>query len=467
MRKSLPYIAGLSFALLILNACAPQKPVLQSIRDTGVLHMITRNAATTYFVGPHGPEGIEYELAQAFASYLGVSLKVSTEDNIKNIFDRLQEGDFNFAAAGLTVTPEREKYVRFSNSYQTITQQLIYNGSSPRPKSFDDINQGMMEVVANSSHVEKLKQLKNAHPTLSWDENVEAGSGELLNLVAERVIDYTIADSNEVVLTRRFHPSLRIAFDISAPQKLAWAFPKNGDDSLYQAANEFLTSYQQSGQLAKLLKRHYNHARKYNYAGTPTFIGHIHYRLPRYQELFEQAGEINNLDWQLLAAVAYQESHWNPRAISPTGVKGIMMLTKLTAKDLGIEERTDAEQSIQGGAQYLRELSERFPAEMDKLDRLWFTLAAYNVGFGHVLDAQQITLERGGNPHKWVDVKESLPLLSQKRWYKNTRYGYARGKEPVKYVENIRSYYDILHWQITLDKTKPASQSIAYVSPVL
>lgn len=464
MRKSLPYIAGLSLILIVLNACAPQKPALQSIRDTGVLHVLTRNAATTYFTGPHGPEGLEYELVKAFADHLGVSLKVSTEDNLKNMLDRVQGGEFDFAAAGLTATADREKFVRFSDSYQSITQQLVYHRSIPRPKTLDDA-EGIMEVIANSSHVEKLKQLKVQHPDLIWDENKDAGSTELLTLVAEQLIDFTIADSNEVLLTRRFHPELGIAFNISKPQKLAWAFSKKGDDSLYKEANKFLASYKKSGELAQLLKRHYGHARNYDYAGTPTYLGHVRYRLPRYREVFEKAGEVNTLNWQLLAAVAYQESHWNPRAISPTGVRGIMMLTKATAKDLGIADRTVPAQSIKGGAQYIRELSERFSDELDKQDRLWFTLAAYNVGYGHVQDARLITKQRGKNPNKWVDVKESLPLLRRKRWYKNTRYGYARGNEPVKYVENIRSYYDILHWHFA--KQNPQAEKVAYVSPAL
>ena len=467
MRKLLPYIAGLSIALMVLNACAPQKPALQSIQDAGVLHVLTRNAPTTYYVGPHGPEGLEYDLVKAFARYLGVALKISKEDNLKNMLDRVHDGAVDLAAAGLTITAEREKLVRFTESYQEITQQMVYNRSIPRPKTIDDIDDGMMEVVANSSHVEKLKQLKKKHPNLSWDENIEAGSGELLNLVAERVIDYTVADSNEVILTRRFHPQLRIAFNISTPQKLAWAFPKKGDDSLYIAANKFIKEFRKSGELAALIKRNYGHARKYNYAGTPTYLGHIRYRLPRYQEMFEHAGEVNDIDWQLIAAVAYQESLWNPRAISPTGVKGIMMLTKLTAKDLGIEKRTDPAQSIKGGAQYIRELSAKFSDKLDKKDRLWFTLASYNVGYGHVKDARLLTKRGGGNPDKWLDVKERLPLLSQKRWYKKTRYGYARGHEPVHYVENIRSYYDILHWHLDKENQQNVPETVAYVSPVL
>ena len=465
MRKSLPYIAGLSLILIVLNACAPQKPVLQHVRDTGVLHVLTRNAATTYFTGPHGEEGLEYDLVKAFADHLGVSLKMSTEDNLKDMLNKLQDNEFNFAAAGLVATAESEETLRFSTSYQSITQQLIYNRSIPRPKTMDDAVEGMMEVMANSSHAEILNELKKKHPNLSWDENKDAGSTELLTLVAENLIDFTIADSNEVLLTRRFHPELRIAFDVSKPQPLAWAFSKKGDDSLYEEANKFLAAYKKSGQLAKLLKRHYEHASNYQYAGTPTYLAHVRYRLPRYQEFFELAGETNELDWQLLAAIAYQESHWNPRAISPTGVRGIMMLTNATAKDLGVKDRTVPAQSIKGGAKYIHQLSEKFSDELDEKDRLWFTLAAYNVGFGHVQDARIITKNNGGNPDKWVDVKESLPLLQRKRWYKKTRYGYARGNEPVKYVENIRSYYDILHWHLA--KENQQEEKVAYVSPAL
>lgn len=464
MRKSLPYIAGLSLILIVLNACAPQKPALQHIRDAGVLHVLTRNADTTYFTGPHGAEGFEYDLVKAFADHLGVALKMSTEDNLKIMLNKIENNEVSFAAAGLTITPEREKLLRFSDSYQSITQQLVYHRSIPRPKTMDDAIEGMMEVVANSSHVEKLKELSKKHPRLSWDENKDAGSTELLTLVDERLIDFTIADSNEIILARRFRPNLRIAFDISKPQKLAWAFSKNGDNSLYEEANKFLKAYKKSGQLAQLIKRHYNHARKYNYAGTPTYLGHVRYRLPRYQQTFELAGEVNKIDWQLLAAVAYQESHWNPRAVSPTGVKGIMMLTNVTAKEMGIEDRTVPEQSIKGGAEYLRKLSTKFSPELDKLDRLWFTLASYNVGFGHLTDARILTKQRGGNPDKWVDVKESLPLLRLKRWHKKTRYGYARGNEPVKYVENIRSYYDILHWHLAKENPQ---ENIAYLSPAL
>jgi len=129
---------------------------------------------------------------------------------------------------------------------------------------------------------------------------------------------------------------VRVAFDISDEQSLAWAFPKNTDDSLYQAAKAFFDSYAKSGELKHLLARHYGHVRDYDYAGTPTYLRHVNRRLPNYRELFEQAAERTGLDWMLLAAVAYQESHWNPLAVSPTGVRGMMMLTRVTARQLQI-----------------------------------------------------------------------------------------------------------------------------------
>jgi membrane-bound lytic murein transglycosylase F len=157
----------------------------------------------------------------------------------------------------------------------------------------------------------------------------------------------------------------------------------------------------------------------------------------------------------LPASVAYQESHWDPDAVSPTGVRGIMMLTQATARHIGIDKRTDPLQSIQGGAKYLKRLYAKIPDRIGEPDRTWFALAAYNIGFGHLEDARIITQTRGGDPDKWIDVKQNLPLLARKKWYRQTEHGYARGYEPVRYVENIRSYYDVLAWY--LQREHPAA----------
>jgi len=454
--KNMRVFSGLiivSVALvLVLNACAPQRSILQQVLAMGELKILTRNSGTTYYEGPQGPAGLEFELVQRFAERLGVKLKIIVPDNLNGILEKISEGDAHIAAAGLTITDERKKRVRFSPAYQTITQQVVYNVNNSRPKSIKQLD-GAFEVLAQSSHVEQLNTLKAKHTNLDWVENTDADSTELLSLVAENLIDYTVADSNEMAYNRRYYPKLRIAFNITRPQELAWAFPITEDNSLYNEAQLFFEELKASGELERLLKNNYQHVENYDYGGTHSFLAQIRRRLPTYQEMFQQAADKYDLDWRLLASVSYQESHWRSNAVSHTGVRGMMMLTTNTANELGVTKRTDAYQSIMGGAKYLRKLINKVPANIPEPDRIWIAVAAYNVGFGHVEDARKLASKRGDDANKWVDIKATLPLLSKRKWYKQTRYGYARGWEPVRYVENIRSYYDILIWH--LEKERP------------
>jgi membrane-bound lytic murein transglycosylase F len=265
-------------------------------------------------------------------------------------------------------------------------------------------------------------------------------------MVSDDIIEYTIADSNTLAINQRFLINLRSAFDIAEPQQLAWALAKTDDRSLLREVQKFFRKIKENGELTRLIERNYGHVDKFDYVGTRIYRRHIATRLPKYQNYFEVAGAMHDIDWRLLAAMGYQESHWDPNAISPTGVRGIMMLTLKTAKDLNINNRTDPEKSISGGAQYFRETKDRIDENIPEPDRTLLAMAAYNVGFGHVQDAREITSKLNKNPDRWADVKEALPLLAKRKWYKQTRYGYARGWEPVEYVENIRSYYDILKW---------------------
>jgi len=433
---------------LLLSGCEKPQSLLDQVKQDGVLLVATRNSPTTYFEGPDGPTGFEYDLVSLFAKELNVKIKIITPSNLADILSLVSQNQVHFAAAGLTVTESRKDWVRFGPSYQTITQQLVYRmgTENKRPRKLTDLIGKHIEVVADSSHVEQLEELQASQPDLEWVENPELDSGELLNLVWEQVIDYSIADSNEIKLSKRFYPELSAAFDISQPQQLAWAFPISKDDSLFKAATTFINKIKASGELNILIDRYYGHIERFNFAGTRTYLRHIHKRLPQYRDFFETAAETNDLDWRLLAAIGYQESHWNPKARSPTGVRGIMMLTLPTAEYLGIENRNDPQQSIEGGAKYIKKLIKRIPKQIKEPDRTWFALAAYNVGLGHLEDARVITQKRGGNPNAWRDVKDNLPLLSQRKWYKQTKHGYARGREPVRYVEYIRSYYDLLVW---------------------
>ncbi len=441
---------------------------LERVQHEEVLKVLTRNSATTYYEGPFGPAGLEYDLVAGFADYLGVKLQLETTDTLSQILDSIEAGDADLVAAGLTVTDERKQRFNFGISYQNITPQLVYRVGIRSPRNLNTLN-GSLEVVANSSHAERLHALQEEYPDLTFEENTELESEELLNLVWEQVIDYTVADSNEVAITRRFYPELRVAFDISTADKLAWAFPPGEDHSLLDKANEYLESLRASGELQQLLDRYYAYVADFDYVGTRRYMKHIEQRLPRYRAWFEEAAEKAGADWRLVAAIGYQESHWNPDAVSPTGVRGLMMLTRDTMKHLGLDKsRHDPQVSIEGGARYIQQVKSRIPDRVSEPDRTWMALAAYNVGFGHLEDARILAKDDGANPDKWIDVKKYLPLLSQKKWYSKTRHGYARGREPVRYVENIRSYYDILVWITDREDTQQTpSRALTINSPAL
>ena len=450
----------ITFTLFIAACDLFPQSRLDRVKDEGVLKVLTRNSATTYYQGPHGPAGLEYDLVAAFAEYLGVKLELETPETLSQVLHKIQAGEADIAAAGLTVTDERKALFNFGTSYQRITPQLVYRVGTRPPKNLDALH-GSLEVVAYSSHAERLRSLQEEHPDLSFQKTNELDSEDLLNLVWEQVIDYTVADSNEVAISRRFYPELRVAFDISSPEPLAWAFPPGDDRSLVDKADEFLNRLKENGQLDRLLKRYYAYVSDFDYVGTRRYMKHIDQRLPLYQAWFEQAGKETGVDWRLLAAIGYQESQWNPKAVSPTGVRGLMMLTQATMRQMGINKsRHDAQASIEGGARYIASVKKRIPERIKEPDRSWMALAAYNIGYGHLEDARILAQNDGAAPDKWIDVKKYLPLLSQKKWYQKTRYGYARGREPVRYVENVRSYYDILIWitgrQRVPDRRTPA-----------
>ncbi len=464
-------IVAISLILLIFKGIPfIFKPnLLKQIQDSGELVVITRNSPTTFYEGAQGPTGFEYELARKFAEFIGVELKIVIPENLGDIFNMLEQKQAHFAAAGLTVTDARKEKVRFGPSYMEITEQLIYNNQRRKPKSIADLTNGHLEVIAGSSHVENLLNQKQQYPELVWTEHDDMESEQLLQLVENQVIDYTIADSNELSMNQRFLLELRVAFDISEPKKLAWAFPITEDKSLYDKAMVFFWRILNNGEITHLIEKHYGHVSKFDYVGNRIYLRHIATRLSKYMDLFKQAGEKHKVNWRLLAAMGYQESHWNPRAVSPTGVRGIMMLTRETAGQMGIQNRLDPRSSIFGGAKYLARIRKRFPKEIKEPDRTWFALAAYNVGYYHVEDARKIALKLNKNPNKWVDLKTTLPLLSQRKWYKKTRFGYARGWEPVKYVENIRRYFDLLNWQQSKNEKKPVPDHDAFsiLPPVL
>jgi membrane-bound lytic murein transglycosylase F len=443
-------------ATLFLGTCSQPPTVLEEILNAGELRVVTRNLPSTYYLGAAGPQGPEFDLASRFAADLGVSLYIYSVPNAADVVRELESRRAHIAAAGLTRGMRLPRGTGFGPPFQQVKEHLIYRQGESRPKMLQQVLSRHIEVVENSVHAQTLEQLRQRHPNLSWVENPATETEELLYRLSRREFDYTVADSNEFAIGRAFHPEIRIAFDLSGGKSLAWALDAR-DASLLSRVTAFYASIKAEGRLASILDTYYASTERFDYIQARVFIDDIRTRLPQYRHWFREAAAEVGVDWRLLAAIGYQESHWNPTATSFTGVRGMMMLTEETARALGVTDRLDPRQSIFGGARYLVRMRNQLPSRILEPDRTWMTLAAYNVGIGHLEDARILTQMHGKNPDLWDDVREHLPLLTQQKWYTRVKRGYARGWEPVRFVDNIRSYADILDW-VAGDTAPPAQR---------
>ncbi len=442
-------IAALAVLAILLISPGIDKSALtalEKIKKRGYLNVLTLNSATTYYQDIDGPNGFEYHLASWFAESIGVKPRFIAVSSFADLYPELLFGTGDIAAAGLSEgESDFSRSVAYGPRYYEVSNQVLYRKfQADRPKTVRDLIGGSLKVISGTAHVKLLHDLQQLDTDLTWIEVDDIATEELIEQVDAGEADYIIADSHEIALQRRYFPELRIAFELGEPRQLRWAYNFSDDDSLTLAIENFFAEIERDGRLEQLIHRHYSHVAKFNYSDIRTFTQRIESHLPRYELLFKRASEKVGLDWRLLAAIGYQESLWNERAKSPTGVRGLMMLTQTTAKQMKVKNRLDPAESIRGGSEYIANVLKRIPESVPEPDRTWLALAAYNVGLGHVEDARIITESRGGDPDRWIDVKQSLPLLARKKWYKKTKYGYARGWEPVKYVENIRQYYEYL-----------------------
>lgn len=446
--------------LFVLSGCGQPPSTLEHIKERGVLQVITRNSPSTYFQDRYGDTGFEYELVKNFADHLGVDLQIETADTIEELYRRLgAEGGPVLAAAGLVASPKRSAQARFSDPYLDVSSQVIYHKDAKRPKQPEHLLGKNLLALKGSIHEEDLSALKKELPELTYDVSDQVETVDLLRMVDEKLLDLTLVSSNKVAMNQVYFPNIRVAFTLNKSFQQNWAIAPGDDVSLLNEINRFLANARQSGLLQELTERYYGHVDILGYVGAYAFARHLQQRLPSYEAEFRDAGKTHAVDWRLLAAMGYQESHWLPTATSKTGVRGLMMLTQRTAKAMGVSNRLDPAQSIQGGARYIALLMSQLPESIQEADRIWFALAAYNVGMGHLEDARKLTVAEGLNPNSWLDVKSILPRLAQKQWYSKTRYGYARGGEPVHFVNNIRRYYDILTWV-----TQPQLEGTSIVS---
>lgn len=455
-RRAFDVASELLVSVLLISAvvvlCLPlsgshQPSQLEEIYLSGELHVVSRNGPTTYFEGPNGITGLEYDLVKGFADYLGVDLVIHEQENLSDIVRGIAKGQYHLAAAGLAIT-DHYHGVRFASPYQEVSELLIYNRNNTRPQTISDLAGKKLLVMAGSSHASTLRTLQEEYPQLQWAEHEEADMNDLIDMVHRGEIDYTVANSNIFAMTEKIYPRAGVAMELAHNQQLALALPQLLDNSLFMKAQSYLNELKISGKLEHLIAS-YAVPLDLDRGGALTIAQRIESRLPKWQGHLQDAAEKYDLEWQLLAAISYQESHWNAKAVSYTGVRGLMMLTHAAAKDMGVTNRLDPVQSIHGGAKYLKSIYGRISSTVTGDDRIWMALAAYNTGLGHLEDARVLTTQLGGDANSWQDVKESLPLLAKRKYYRYLKHGYARGWEPVKYVENIRRYHTIIAWQDT------------------
>ena len=441
--------AGIGTYLLLDQMGIRFKAPMKQIQKRGTIRMITANNATSYYTYRDSPMGFEYELAKAFADHLGVVLEVIVPE-WDTMFELLDSGQGDFIAAGITRTEPREINVLFSDPYMSVQQKFIHHKLKFGIKNIEQLAGRTIHVRRGTSYQERLEELKSSGIDLNIQLLDDVATGEIIRMISEKEIKFTIADSNIALLNRRYYPDIKIGLPIQEEEYLGWAVKKT-NKVLRSRINAFLEMAEETGILGKIYEKYYGNVEIFDYFDLKKFHERIKTRLPKYKKIIKTESEKYGFDWRLIAAMTYQESHFDARAKSQTGVRGLMQVTRATAKQMGIENRLDPKQSVKAGVKFFNLMHKRFDDIPDPQQKNRFALAAYNVGYGHVKDAQAIARQQGLDANKWASLKKTLPLLSQRKYYKETRHGYARGQEPVQYVERILTYYDILRQK----KNKP------------
>ncbi len=455
-------VSFFTFGWLSHSAYSPGKKIkkvttLMKIKREKELNVVLLNSPSTYYIGIDGPTGFEYDLLASYAKHLDVKLNITPAHTIAQAIKMSQNPNIHITSASLTKTLQREEIFNFGPSYFEVQEQVIcYRGMLRKnkfPRDVEDLAGLNIMVGTNTSYSQTIKSLKNDGFDINATFTSEFSTEELLQKVSSHEIDCTIADSNIYALNLRYFPEIAMAFSISGREQLSWILQTDTPE-LKADMYSWLNTFNQQGKMIQLKDHYYSYVLFFDYYNTKMFYKRIKSRLPKYKKMFEEAGTRFGIPWTLLASISYQESHWNPKAKSFTGVRGLMMLTKNTAKLLGVKNRLDPKSSIIGGTRHIKQMLKFVPKEVSGENRLKFALAAYNIGLGHIRDAQSLAREIGLNENIWSDLKIVLPLLSQKKFYRDLKYGYARGEEPVKYVESIYNYRDILENRTSISIVK-------------
>jgi membrane-bound lytic murein transglycosylase F len=425
-------------------ACDDGPKPVAPLEQSGELVVLTVNGPSTYFEDAQGlPSGLEYDLASLFAKELKVKPIFVLTDNPAKIDRLLRRGQAHLAAAALARHFDFPGGLVWGPSYHNAQHQIVCRPLEPKPRKLEDLQGKRVGVIEESV----ADYLLADPPKISIPiERLPPGAStsDLLEQVAKEKLDCALVESTRYTLARRFFPTIEVAFSMGKPVDYAWLVAPGDKKRILDAAGPFFERLRKDGTLKRLIDRYYGYAMRFTAVDSSAFLEHVGALLPTLRQHFLEAELASGVDWRLIASIGYQESHWDAKATSPTGVRGLMMLTEETAERLQIKDRLDARDSILGGARYFALLKEQLPPRIEEPDRTWLALAAYNIGIGHLEDARVLAQRQKLNPDLWSDVRKVLPLLADPDYYITLKNGYARGGMPVAFVGRVRGFYDIL-----------------------
>lgn len=409
-------------------------------QETRELVALVPNGPTTLFVNAAGTHaGLEYDLVNQFAAKHGLKVRFLVTGSQAEAMERLQRREAHLAVGVLRGDGPG---IQYGPAYQAVEPVLVFQQGRLDSEVKQQLAEGRLMLSTLPEYLRVVAQMKAQQPGLLYEVSTGDDAESLFERVARGEVPVALVDAHTADVMQNYYPKVSSLHGISEVLPMAWALGDAGPQ-FSEMVESFFNGASEQGVIARLADRYYGHVNRLGPPDTLAFLDKRTAILPDYRGWFHEAEAKTGLDWRLIAALAYQESHWNPAAVSPFGVRGVMMLTEDTARSLGVD-RLNPYQSIQGGARYLRSLVNAIPQRIPEPDRTWLALAAYNVGMGHLEDARVLAARLKKNPDSWADVKTTLPLLRNPQYFSTVKNGYARGGEPVIFVESLRTYFDIL-----------------------
>lgn len=412
----------------------------QKIQQKGYVTWVTRPSPLTYYNSLDGIIGLEYEILSQFCKYNDLELRPVIAPSNKILFEKFNTYNVDIAGGNLSSTKERTERYTTTTAYDSTSVRLISSHHVPKIKSLETMGGYSGSVLKNSSYVKIAKILSDKYNTnISSLDNINLY--ELLQMVADGSIDFTLADSNIISIFKAYIPRLRIGLELSDPMPLVFLLNDDENYSFKIEVDEFIDNFKEQNKIIEYKAFIQKSLPNSKPADTVYFLKNYKKRWPVVKSDIYEVAEKFSLNPILLGAISYQESHWNAKAVSPTLVKGLMMLTKGVAQEQGVTDRFDPRQSLEGGAKHFIKMRKKIPSRISEPDKTSFALASYNLGYGNLEKARVITQQAGESPDLWSDVKLFLPLLNDIKEKK------IDGKTAVRYVENIYVYQNLLQWK--------------------